>query len=110
MELKYNLTFKDKTIVAKLKRFINQIYKLLPCREEGTDWEKLLLTIIEEFSGLKSLMESQYEDEMFTVICKLEGLRHLTNSEDFMMYRKTIFECLNLVQEVINNLCQDQIT
>lgn len=110
MELKYNLTFEDKTIVAKLKRFISQIYKLLPCREEGTDWEKLLLTIIEEFSGLKSLMESQYEDEMFTVICKLEGLRHLTNPEDFMMYRKTIFECLNLIQEVINNLCQVQIT
>ena len=30
-----------------LKRVINQVYKLLPMREEGRDWEKPLETLIE---------------------------------------------------------------
>ena len=38
----------DKEAIAKnLKRVINQIYKLLPLREEGKDWEKPLETLME---------------------------------------------------------------
>lgn len=108
MELKYNMEFEDETIVLKLKKFINQIYKLLPSREEQSDWEKPLSTIIEEFSGFNSLMDGHNEQELFTILCKLEGLRYLNKPEDFFLYRRTIFECLNLIQEVINQICLDQ--
>ena len=30
-----------------IKKTINQVYKLLPMREEGKDWKKLLETLIE---------------------------------------------------------------
>jgi hypothetical protein len=42
MILKYNIEIKKENILNRLQNLINQIYKLLPSREEGTDWEKPL--------------------------------------------------------------------
>lgn len=42
MILKYNIEFENGTISDRLQNLINQTYKLLPNREEGTDWEKPL--------------------------------------------------------------------
>ena len=38
-------------IINMLKKRLNLIYKLLPTREEKSDWGKLLSTIVEELSG-----------------------------------------------------------
>jgi len=46
MILKYNLNISDKIIEKDIKRIINQIYKLLPLREEGENWQKPLQTVI----------------------------------------------------------------
>ena len=41
---------------------------------------------------------------LFQLMSKLEGLFTLTNESDFMIFRKTIFECLNLVNEIKDNV------
>ena len=38
MILKYGINIEEKTINKRIKNLINQIYKLLPNREEGVDW------------------------------------------------------------------------
>lgn len=38
MILKYNINIDNQTISHRLQNLINQTYKLLPSREEGTDW------------------------------------------------------------------------
>lgn len=43
---------------------------------------------------------------LFSLMCKLEGLFTLTGEEDFFEYRRTIFECLGLVSNLIEK-CQD---
>ena len=48
MILKYDIDIQDTAVYANLSRLTNQIYKLLPCREEGSDWEKPLATLMEE--------------------------------------------------------------
>jgi hypothetical protein len=75
-----------KKYVRKVK---NDVFKLLPLREENLDWDKHLTTILIELSGLCSLSD---EVKMLTVLSKLEGLKDL---EEFMLYRKTIFEILS---------------
>ena len=40
MELKSDITIDDDVIRRDLERITNQIYKLLPNREEGIDWVK----------------------------------------------------------------------
>ena len=101
MKLKYDLEVSNYTIDKKLSTLINQIYKLLPIREEGSDWVKPLETIIEELIGIDRLfIEEEYK--FFTLICKLEGLFFLENEEDFQLYRRIIFECLSLVGDIQN--------
>ena len=79
-----------------LKRITNQIYKLLPLREEKGEWKLPLQTIMEELSGMNFLIFNQ-ETLFFSILCKLQGLLSLEGDEDFQTYRRTIFDCLTLI-------------
>lgn len=97
--IKYNYNLTKDVFQQTIARLINQIYKLLPDREEGIDWTKPLETTIIELVGLSNLINSQYDSMLFSLICKLEGLFELRADADFMLYRRTIFEILNLLSE-----------
>lgn len=103
MLLKYSFEIDKKAVVASLTRIVNQIYKLLPDREEGIDWEAPLETIMVELSGMDRLLVDQHE-VFFPLLCKLEGLFELKEEKDFFSYRRTIFESLNLMSTVIDNV------
>lgn len=105
MELKYNINIDNETVVQRLYKITNQIYALLPSREEGVDWVKPLETIMEELAGMSRLMTTHHLI-FFTLICKLEGLYSLVEPTDFHLFRRTIFECLRLTGELIKK-CQD---
>jgi hypothetical protein len=55
MDIKYGSNIENDAIIVNLNRLTNQIYKLLPNREEGNDWGKPLAAIIEEFAGMNRL-------------------------------------------------------
>lgn len=103
MMIKYDAYIENEAIVANLSRLINQIYKLLPSREEDADWQRPLTTIQEEFAGMDMLLLDHHQ-LLFQLMSKLEGLFTLTKESDFMIFRKTIFECLNLVNEIKDNV------
>lgn len=107
MILKNNIEIETTAIYANIKKLTNQIYKLLPNREENIDWQTPLSTIIEELGGMSRLLENH--DVLFTLLCKLEGLYTLTEENDFFLYRRTIFECLNLLSTLKGEIeaCQD---
>lgn len=99
MILRTNVEIQTSAIISNIKKLVNQTYKLLPNREEFVDWQTPLSTIIEELSGMASLMPEAH-GILFPLLCKLEGLFSLTAEEDFFLYRRTIFECLGLMQEL----------
>lgn len=105
VDLKYNIQITDETFINNMKRIINQIYKLLPGREEGVDWKLPLLTIMEELSGLYRLLnidnDLKIEEDFLLLLSKLEGLFSLEKEEDFFVYRRTIFECLRLANDLM---------
>jgi len=103
MKVKYSIVINDDIIQDNFKRIINQIYKLLPTREEGSNWQKPLETIMVELSGMERLFEGQQYD-FFPLLCKLEGLFSLDKDEDFSLYRRTIFECLGLLSKINNDI------
>ena len=105
MFLKYNIQIKNKIIVDRIQNLINQIYKLLPNREQGIDWEKPLETILEQLVGMYRLMNNKYSEIFFPLLNKLEGLYSLTKEDDFLCYRRTIFECLGLMNELKEKIC-----
>ena len=105
MLLKYKIEINNKVICKRLKNLTNQIYKLLPVRQEGGDWEKLLQSILEECAGMQRLIINK--DIFFNLLIKLQGLYSLIEELDFSCYRKTIFECLNLIDELKEEFSND---
>ena len=105
MLLKYNIQIDNKIIYHRLQNLINQTYKLLPNREQGADWAKPLQTILEELAGMQRLMNCGYSQIFFPLLNKLEGLYSLIEEEDFSCYRRTIFECLGLMNELQKEIC-----
>lgn len=104
MILKYNINIDNKIISYRLQNLINQTYKLLPTREQGEDWEKPLQTILEELVGIQRLMNCGYSDIFFPLLSKMEGLYSLIDEQDFLCYRRTIFECLGLMNDLQKEL------
>lgn len=109
MILKYEFDINDNIILDRLKILINQVYKLLPIREEQSDWQKPLETIIEELVGINRLTNLNYQNFFFLLISKLEGLYELTQEKDFQCYRRTIFECLSLMNELKVAICPQKL-
>lgn len=92
---KYDMVVKEADFKIYCKGLKNKVYKLLPLREEGLEWEKYLNTIMIEVSGLSELFTSKVE--LISLLSKMEGLYQI---EEFMSYRRTIFECLNLIEDI----------
>lgn len=104
MLLKYDADINKDAIRVNLQRLTNQIYKLLPTWEEALDWKKPLTTIIEEIAGMDRLFLDHHKI-LFSLLCKLEGLFIYSNEEDFFTFRKTVFECLGLINDLIGVAC-----
>lgn len=102
--IKYGNKLSEEIVQDDLKRLSNQIYKLLPLREENEDWQKPLETILIHLTGMSMLFE-HCQDIFFPLLCKLQGLASLIKPQDFQAYRRTIFECLGLLQNIKNNVC-----
>ena len=79
------------------KNLINMIYKLLPLREEGDDWKSYLDSIIQELNGLFDFVDDEKQVTILRLISKLNNLRYLENEKDFLLYRKIVFESINLL-------------
>lgn len=95
---KYNINFPQETRDQDLKRLINQLWKLIPMKENDEDWLNHLNILIQEISGLVEIYKDKPEG--LILLSKLEGL---TSSvcDDFMLYRKTVFRCIDLLAQVI---------
>lgn len=95
MITKYGMEVDKVDFEVYLTSLKNKIYKLLPLREESMEWGKYLTSILIELNGMNELLSNQVY--LLSLIAKLEGLYKL---EDYVIYRRTIFECLNLVDEL----------
>ena len=66
-------------------------------REHNEDWRKQLDTVTLEVVGLNEIFLSY--PQFLQLLSKLEGLQKSKDVE-FDLYRKTIFEAINLLQEI----------
>ena len=93
---KYDIKFPEETISKNITRLTNQMWKLIPMRENEENWEKQLETVIVEVVGLNEIFVMC--TTFLQLLSKLEGLR--VKETNFELYRKTVFECINLIQEL----------
>ena len=92
----FNFSFPKEVIDANIQRLTNQLWKLIPMRENNEDWEKQLNTVIIEIAGLNEIFIST--PQFLQLLSKLKGLQ--VEEVSFILYRKIVFESINLLQEL----------
>ena len=95
MGTKYGFAFETEEFNKEIVRLTNQMWKLIPMRENGELWERQLETVIIDIAGKDEIF--CHNSQFLQLLSKLEGLRVL--DVDFSIYRKTIFECINLIND-----------
>lgn len=94
---KYGIGFDKSDVIKNVRRLTNQLWKLIPMRENEEDWQKQLDTVILEFVGLNEIFIGP---TFLQALSKLEALK--VKEVDFDFYRKTVFECISLIQSIKN--------
>ena len=87
----------DTVITQDINRLTNQLWKLIPMRENQEDWANHLDSLIVELAGLNEL-SSNTDEKFLILLSKLKGLK--IEDTDFQIYRKTVFECISLLREM----------
>lgn len=97
MITKYNFDMPNCIIAADRKRLINQLWKVLPMKENNEDWEKQLQNVIYEITGLNEVFS--YKVNFLILLSKLEVLFQI---DSFIDFRRIIFESISLLDELFN--------
>lgn len=99
---KYDFEFSNEVIHSNIMRLTNQLWKIIPMYENAEDWRKQLSTVLIEIRGLNEIF---IDNPLFLqVLSKLEGILHtLDENIDFVVYRKTVFESINILQRFIKH-------
>lgn len=79
-----------------IMRLTNQLWKLIPMRENEEDWERQLDGVLLELTGMNEVLV--INAPLMSLLSKLEGLKVINTP--FSLYRKTVFESISLLQEV----------
>lgn len=94
------IEYPNDSIEQNVTRLTNQVWKLIPMREHEEDWMKQLDTVNLEIAGLGVLFAAF--PQFLSLRAKLEGIREVETT--FELYRRTVFECISLLQEVKKNV------
>lgn len=95
MILKYGAEVSQELFEKNITRLTNQLWKLIPMRENEENWQKQLNTVIIEIAGMNELLMNKPDG--FQLLTKLEGMLQIEGMS-FDLYRKTVFECISLLQ------------
>ena len=102
METIYYTEIDAEVVRETLSRMTSQTFKLLPMREENQEWIKPLETLSLELLGLNALFPDN--PSLFSAVCKMEGIKELGESMEFMTFRRTIFEICGLLNKARDSL------
>ena len=92
---KYEIGIREEDVKRNIQRLTNQLWKLIPMRENNEDWVRQLDTVIIEIAGLNEIFMNP---QFLQLLSKLEGLK--IQETGFELYRKTVFECISLLQDL----------
>lgn len=100
-----NLNISIEVFKTTITRLTNQLWKVLPMFENNEDWQKQLDTVIIDVAGLSEIFIAV--PQYLQLLIRLEGLKVKATEIDFPIFRKTIFESINLLQEASKCAQQD---
>ena len=78
---------------STVMRLTNQLWKLIPMKENDENWQAQLDSVILELTGLNEILI--LNPILLQLLSKLEGLQVIDTP--FALYRKTVFESISLL-------------
>ena len=87
----------ENVVESNIARLTNQLWKLIPMRENEENWLGQLDSLIIELAGLNEL-SSNTDEKFLILLSKIKGLQ--IEDTTFQTYRKTVFECISLLREM----------
>lgn len=94
---KYNFTFTQEATIKNINRLTNQLWKLIPMRENNENWENHLSALIIEIAGLGEIYNNA--SSYISLLSKLEGIK--IKETEFSLYRKIVFESITLLRDIV---------
>ncbi len=98
---KLGINISKESFRSDVNRLTNQLWKLIPMKENGENWLEQLNTVLIEIRGLSEIFASN--DQFLILLSKLEGLK-VSEDLEFIIYRKTVFESISLLRGMLNAL------
>ena len=92
---KYDFSFPKSIVKSDINRLTNQLWKLIPMKENNENWKKQINQVLIEIVGLQNLFENKID--LLIIISKLEGLREY--DLDFKDFRSLVFSVITLLSE-----------
>lgn len=99
MMSKYGYEISNMVLSTEKKRLINQIWKLIPMRENDEDWLKQIDSVIIEINGLQAIFKDCLS--FLIILSSLEGIRALGDNSPFDTFRRTIFEVIDAIGSLL---------
>jgi hypothetical protein len=99
------MKFSNEVLMKNRRRLVNQMWKLIPMKENGENWIAHLDTLIEEICGLGEIFSEELD--FLILVSKLEGLKSKICENDFMLYRKSVFRCIDLLTRVMDSVKEE---
>jgi hypothetical protein len=99
------MKFSNEVLMKNRRRLVNQMWKLIPMKENGENWIAHLDTLIEEIYGLGEIFSEELD--FLILVSKLEGLKSEICENDFMLYRKSVFRCIDLLTRVMDSVKEE---
>ena len=65
----------DAILISDINRLTNQLWKLIPMRENQENWLAHLDTLIIELAGLNGLSSNTVNEKFLILLSKLKGLK-----------------------------------
>lgn len=96
LQTKYGFSVDEDVFNKNINRLTNQLWKLIPMKENEENWLGQLDTVIIEISGLNAILN--IDNNFLILLSKLEGLKQV--DVEFNIYRKTVFETISLLREL----------
>ena len=96
---KLGINISESCIRSDINRLTNQLWKLIPMKENEENWLEQLNTVLVAIRGLSEIFASN--DKFLILLSKLEGLK-ISEDLEFSIYRKTVFESISLLREMLN--------
>lgn len=98
METKLGFEIDGAILDKDISRLTNQIWKLIPMKENEENWQVQLSSVIIELVGLNEIFN--FSAKYLILLSKLLGLQK--EEVEFVIFRKAVFESISLLREVAN--------